>query len=69
MEAAMIGYGKRVLVVDDDGRERQETALVLQQAGFMVVLASDGLLALSKMQQRRFDAVVTDFHMPNLNGL
>jgi len=65
----MIGYGKRVLVVDDDGRERQETALVLQQAGFMVVLASDGLLALSKMQQRRFDAVVTDFHMPNLNGL
>ena len=65
----MIGYGKRVLVVDDDERERQETALVLQQAGFMVVLASDGLLALSKMQQRRFDAVVTDFHMPNLNGL
>ena len=65
----MIGYGKRVLVVDDDERERQETALVLQQAGFMVVLASDGLLALSKMQQRRFDAVVTDFHMPHLNGL
>ena len=65
----MIGYGKRVLVVDNDERERQGTALVLQQAGFMVVLASDGLLALSKMQQRRFDAVVTDFHMPNLNGL
>ena len=65
----MIGYGKRVLVVDDDERERQETALVLQQAGFMVVLVSDGLLALSKMQQRRFDVVVTDFHMSNLNGL
>ena len=65
----MIGYGKRVLVVDDDERERQETALLLQQAGFMVVLADDGLLALSKMQQRRFDAVVTDFYMPNLNGL
>ena len=65
----MIGYGKRVLVVDDDDRELLETALVLQQAGFMVVPARDGLLALSKMQQRRFDAVVTDFHMPNLNGL
>ena len=65
----MIGYGKRVLVVDDDESERQETAYVLQQAGFMVVLASDGLLALSKMQQRRFDAVVTDFYMPHLNGL
>ena len=65
----MIGYGRRVLVVDDDDRELLETALVLQQAGFMVVPAHDGLLALSKMQQRRFDAVVTDFHIPNMNGL
>jgi DNA-binding NtrC family response regulator len=69
MEAAMIGYGRRVLVVDDDDRELLETALVLQRAGFMVVPAHDGLLALSKIQQRRFDAVVTDFHMPNMNGL
>jgi DNA-binding response OmpR family regulator len=65
----MIGYGKRVLVVDDNERERQETAFVLEQAGFAVVLACDGLLALSEMRQRRFDAVVTDFHMPRLNGL
>jgi len=65
----MIGYGKRVLVVDDDERERQETALVLEQAGFAVVLACDGLLGLSEMRHRRFDAVVTDFHMPHLNGL
>src|SRR5262245_29344096 len=69
MEAAMIGYGKRVLVVDDDEREQQEMALVLEQAGFAVALACDGLLALSEMRQRRFDAVVTDFHMPHLNGL
>ena len=65
----MIGYGKRLLLVDDDARERQETALVLEQAGFMVVLADEGLRALSKIQQRRFDAVVTEFHMPNFNGL
>ena len=65
----MIGYGKRVLVVDHDERERQEMALVLEQAGFAVVLAGDGLLALSEMRQRRFDAVVTDFHMPHMNGL
>ena len=38
----MIGYGKNVLVVDDDGSERQETALVLEQAGFTVVQACDG---------------------------
>jgi DNA-binding response OmpR family regulator len=65
----MISYGKRVLVVDDDERERQETALVLEQAGFAVVQACDGLHALSEMQKRRFDVVVTDCQMRHLNGL
>jgi DNA-binding response OmpR family regulator len=65
----MIGYGKRVLVVDYDETERQETALALGQEGFTVVQARDGLDALSEMQKRRFDAVVTDCQMPQLNGL
>ena len=65
----MISYGKRVLVVDDDERGRQETALVLEQAGFAAVQACDGLHALNEMQKRRFDVVVTDCHMPHLNGL
>jgi DNA-binding NtrC family response regulator len=69
MEGSMISYGKRVLVVDDDERERQETALMLDQAGFTVVQVCDGLYALSEMQKRRFDVVVTDCHMPHLNGL
>jgi DNA-binding response OmpR family regulator len=38
-------------------------------AGFTVVQACDGLEALSEIQQQHFDAVVTDFHMPYLNGL
>ena len=65
----MIGDKKSVLVVDDDEREGQETTLVLEQAGFTVVQACDGLNALSEMQQHHFDAVVTGFHMPHLNGL
>lgn len=65
----MIGYGKHVLVVDDDGSERQETALLLEQDGFTVIQASDGLEALSELQQQHFDAVVTEFQMPRMNGL
>jgi CheY-like chemotaxis protein len=65
----MMSYGKRVLVVDDDERARQETALLLEQAGFPVVQACDGLHALSEMQKRRCDVVVTDCQMPHLNGL
>jgi two-component system chemotaxis response regulator CheY len=65
----MIGYGKHVLVVDDDENERRETVLVLEQAGFTAVQACDGLDALGKLRQQHFAAVVTDFHMPYLNGL
>ena len=65
----MFGYGKHVLVVDDDQSARQETARLLERVGFMVVQASDSLDALRDMQQQHFDAVVTDFHMPYLNGL
>ena len=65
----MISEKKRVLVVDDDDSERQETTLVLEQAGFTVVQACDGLDALNEMQQHHFDAMVTDFHMPHLNGI
>ena len=65
----MMSEKKIILVVGDDERERQETALVLEQAGFNVVQACDGLDALSEMQQQHFDVMVTDFHMPHLNGL
>jgi len=64
----MIGAKKLVLVVDDNEWERQETTLVLKLAGYTVVQACDGLDALSKMWSQRFDAVVTDFQMPDLNG-
>jgi len=65
----MMSYGKRVLVVDEDESARQETALLLEQAGFPVVQACDGLQALSEMQKRRCDVVVTDWQIPHLNGL
>jgi DNA-binding NtrC family response regulator len=64
----MMRDGKRVLVVDDDEGARQETALVLEQAGFPVVQACDGLHALREMQKRRGDVVVTDCPMSHLNG-
>lgn len=65
----MIGYGKRVLVVDDDDNMRKAIAILLEEVGFTVVLACDGLQALNEMQKRRFDAVLTDCQMPYLNGL
>lgn len=65
----MDGYGKRVLVVDDDDDVRQLLSHLLEQADYNVHLAADGLEALHEMKKRHFDAVVTDYHMPRMSGL
>ena len=65
----MIGDGKCVLVVNEMETTRLFLATVLEHQGFTVVQACDGVQALSEMQQRHVDVVVTDYHMPHLNGL
>ena len=62
-------HGKRVLVVDDDHHARFLLGALLDHAGFTVVPACDGRAALTELHKRRFDAVVTDYRMPFLNGI
>lgn len=64
----MEGYGKRVLITDDEESVRRLVAIVLEQAGYIVHAAVDGVEALGEMKKRRFDAVISDFHMPRLDG-
>ena len=65
----MDGYGKRVLIVDDDEHTRRLIGILLEQAGcYNVVLVPDGLDALYEVKKRHFDAVITDYSMPILNG-
>lgn len=66
---AMTGNGTRVLVVDDDEDVRQAITDRLEQVGFAVVQACDGLHALAELHRRHFGVVVTDCNMPHLNGL
>lgn len=68
-ETSMDGYGKRVLVVEDDDVARDMLSAILIQAGYMVHAARDGQEALAEMKRRHFDVVVTDYHMPRLNGM
>ena len=64
----MEGYGKRVLIADDEESVRRLVAIVLEQAGYTVHAAVDGVEGLGEMKKRRFDAVISDFHMPRLDG-
>jgi DNA-binding NtrC family response regulator len=65
----LTGNGAQVLIVDDDEDVRQIITDRLEQAGFAVAQASDGLHALAELRQRHFHVVVTDYQMPRLNGL
>lgn len=58
-----------VLVVDDDELTLQISTLMLEDAGFTVATAKDGLEAISRLATAAFGLVVTDLEMPRLGGL
>lgn len=58
----------RVLVVDDDPTALLLASQALGNAGFVVIEASHGLMALDLFQQSDPDIVMMDVEMPGLNG-
>lgn len=60
---------RRLLVADDDRDIRELVAFKLEQAGFVVETAEDGLSALTAALARPHDLVVLDVMMPGLSGL
>ncbi len=63
--------GARVLVVEDDQTSRRVLELQLKMIGVEPEVAVDGLNALSLLAEKgphAFDAIVTDFNMPGMDG-
>ena len=60
---------RAVLVVDDEFHIRQVLAIKLRAAGYEVYLAEDGLQGLKIARDKLPDVIISDFRMPNLNGL
>jgi len=58
----------KILLVDDDPDLLTVTGFALQQAGFLVVKAADGLEALDAFQREQPDLAVLDINLPKLNG-
>ena len=59
---------KTVLVADDKATGRELVRTVLENSGYQVVEASDGLEALQQARQIHPDLVILDLHMPGLDG-
>jgi CheY-like chemotaxis protein len=60
---------RRILVVDDNYDVRNILSEYLLIQGFAVETAENGFEALEKFSGNHFDAVLTDFHMPRMDGL
>lgn len=60
--------GKKLLVVDDDARNLFALTKVLRAKGYSVEVAPDSIKALEALNLSRFDAVVTDIMMPEIDG-
>ncbi len=59
----------RVLLVDDDEVCRRLSSKFLQVFGCSIDYAVDGMSAVSKMNAQRYDLVLMDIVMPNLDGM
>jgi CheY-like chemotaxis protein len=65
----MDGYGKRILVIGDDIGSRALLEDQLEQEGYAVLTACDGVAGAEEMRKRHFMAVIADDHMPGFSGI
>ncbi|PID57250.1 hypothetical protein CSB45_08470 [candidate division KSB3 bacterium] len=59
----------QILVIDDEENMRYMLQLTLEDEGYEVELASDGVAGLEKIQQGDFDFVICDIKMPKMSGM
>ena len=59
---------RRILVVDDALTVRELQRSILERAGFVVDVATDGYQALAKLSEEPPNLILTDIEMPNMDG-
>lgn len=59
----------RILLVEDDTTTRQVIATMLEDEGYTTTTAANGKLALDLLHSQRFDVVVSDIRMREIDGV
>ncbi len=60
--------GKTILIVEDEEAVRELEKFILEQQGYNVMEARDGLEGLAKAEFRRPDLILLDLMMPDVSG-
>jgi len=70
-QAATPGYDRprKILVAEDNQINQLLVVTLLEEAGYLVDVAEDGLEALAAIQRGNYDLVLMDAQMPNMDGL
>ncbi len=70
-EDSKIFYKKRILIVEDNEMNREIARELLEEVGFVIEIAENGLEAVNKIRESKegyYDAVLMDIQMPVMNG-
>ena len=59
----------KILLVDDDGTLRKVLRRAMQKAGHDVAMADSAVSALPVLSEQRFDLLLTDIVMPEMDGI
>ena len=59
---------KSVLIVDDSAVIRNSLCFLLENEGFEVQTAANGIEGLEKAQAYQFDTIIADINMPKMHG-
>jgi len=60
--------GKRILVIEDEASIQNILRIFLEDAGYQVTLADDGMDGIAAFHKDSFDLVLLDIMMPRLDG-
>lgn len=60
---------KTILIVDDSESIREVVSFTLKNEGYEVLVGVDGKDATKFLDGSHIDLIITDLHMPNMNGL
>jgi len=59
----------RILLIDDDVSYLQLLGILLECKGFDVTITPSAINALEILKKIKFDLIITDFNMPDMNGI
>jgi ActR/RegA family two-component response regulator len=62
-------YRPHVLLVEDEATVARGLKMVMDEGGYDVDLADTGLIALNKFRAKKFDLMVADLRLPDIDGM